>query len=486
MLNAISNYYSNYANPYAGLNYLQNLSNLYGSNSLYGTASLTGTTGLNSLYGLQTSSAVNSLSRTEESTKVRLSDLGRVKSALDALNQGLQSLGSKDLVAPYKAVSSDEKVAKSTAGNLVSSGNQYLLNVTQLAQSQTLTSTQALADKGTTALGGGVLTIEVGQTGGSSFVANKSTNVYINSGSSTLSDIANTINKANAGVSATVINDNSGYRLQISSNQSGTDNSLRIRVNDNDNTDTNQAGLSQLAFDPFAVSGAGRNLTQSVAASNATFTVNGNNQVTQANNSNSAITGIDLKLIGTGSARIDVARDSAAFSASAQTLVDKYNAYLKASEGADKFGVGAKLASQLQNVLSDTSVGFGSNRLSLSDIGIQRDNGTGKLSINQTSLKQAFATNPDNAAQLLTDVASGLQTIANRNTGSTSELQLSTRQLQQSLQNIDTQRSLLYNYDEQQVNGLPTDSLTSLLNFLPKFNANSPIARYLSVAGLGG
>lgn len=484
MLNAISNYYSNYTNPYAGLNYLQNLSNLYGSNSLYGTASLTGVAGQNSVYGLQSGSAINSLSRTEESTKVRLSDLGRVKSALDTLNQGLQKLSSKDLVAPYKAQSSDEKVAKSTAGNRVSGGNQYQLNVTQLAQSQTLTSSQALADKGATAIGGGVLTIEVGQTGSSSFIASKSTRIYISSDSSTLSDIANTINKANAGVSATVINDDSGYRLQISSNQTGTDNSLRIRVNDN--TDTDLAGLSQLAFDPFADSGAGRNLTQSVAASNATFTINGNNQATQANSSNSAITGVDLKLIGTGSARIDVARDSATFGTAAQTLVDKYNAYLKASEGADKFGVGAKLAGQLRNVLSDTSVGLGSSRLSLNDIGIQRDNSSGKLSINQTSLKQAFATNPDNAAQLVANVATGLQTIANRNSGSTSELQLSTRQLQQSLQNIETQRSLLYNFDEQQVNGMPADSLTSLLNYLPKFNANSPIARYLSVAGLSG
>jgi len=484
MINAISSNYSNYTNPYAGISYLQNISNLYGSNSLYGTTSLTGTNSLSGIYGLQTSLAVNTLSRTEESTKVRLSDLGRVKSGLDALNQGLQGLSSKDAVAPFKAVSSNEQVAESSAGKLIKTGDQYVLNVTQLARSQTLTSTNALPDKATTDVGGGVLTIELGETGSSNFVASKSTNIYINSGSSTLSDIANAINRADAGVNATVINDNSGYKLQISSNQTGSANSLRIRVNDNDGNDTDSGGLSQLAFDPFATSGSGRNLTQTVAATNAAFSIDGNNQVTQANSSNTAINGVNLTLTGTGTARIDVARDSEAFSTSAQTLVDKYNAYLKASEGADKFGIGAKLATQLQDVLKNTSVGYGSNQLSLNDIGIQRDSTSGKLSINQAALDKAFAANPENAAQLLTDVAGDLQGIATRNTGNTSELQINTRQLQQSLQNIDTQRSLLYSYDELQVNGMQADSLTSLLNYIPKYNLNSPIARYLTIAGL--
>ena len=484
MLNAVSSYYSNYLNPYAGVNYLQYLSNLYGSNSVFGNTSLVGTSALDSTYSLQTSLAVNNLSRSEASTQVRLSDLGRVKSGLDTLNQGLQTLASKDRIAPYKALSSDERIAKSSAGTLVQGGAQYVLNVSQLAQSQTLTSAQTLPDKGSTALGGGVLNIAIGSTGNGSFVARQSTNVYIGSGSSTLSDIANAINNARAGVSATVISDNSGYKLQISSLQSGSDNSLRILVNDNDNSDTNQSGLSQLAFDPFAAAGVGRNLIQSVAASNAAFSIDGINQVSQSNDSNSAIAGVNLSLVGTGTARIDVARDSAAFATAAQKLTDQYNAYLKTSEGADKFGVGAKIAAQLQNVLSGSSVGYGTAQLSLADIGIQRDTASGKLSINQTTLGKAFAANPENATQLLSNVATGLQDIAARNTGNTSELQTNTRQLQQTLQNIGVQRSLLYNYDELQVNGMQADSLSSLLNYLPSYSLTSPIARYLAVAGL--
>ena len=138
----------------------------------------------------------------------------------------------------------------------------------------------------------------------------------------------------------------------------------------------------------------------------------------------------------------------------------------------------------LQNVLRGSSVGYGAAQLSLADIGIQRDTASGKLSIDQTTLGKAFAANPENATQLLSNVATGLQDIAARNTGNTSELQTNTRQLQQTLQNIGVQRSLLYNYDELQVNGMQADSLSSLLNYLPSYSLTSPIARYLAVAGL--
>ena len=481
MLNAINSYYSNYANPYAAPAYLRNLGNLYGTNTLFGTTGLNASNGLGGVYGLQSSLAINNLSRTEESTKVRLSDLGRMKSGLDSLNQGLQGLRDRDSLAPFKAMSSDERVARSEAGKLVRTGDQYVLNVTQLAQAQTLTGS-ALAS-GDSTVGTGVLTIELGATG-SSFISDRSTTVYINSGNNTLSGIATAINRANAGVTATVLNNNDGARLQLLASETGTQNTLRIRINDNDSNDTDTSGLSQLAYDPLAAAGSGRNLTQTVAAADAAFSIDGTNLAAQANTTGSAISGVTLNLTGTGTARIDVARDGDAFSAGATRLVEQFNAYLKTSEGADQFGVGAKIARQLQTVISDSAAGLGNDRLTLDELGIRRNASTGRLGLDRATLDQAFAANPETATQLLSEVAGSLQDIAGRNTGSTSELQLNSRQLQQSLQAIDVQRSLLYNYDEPMVNGMAAGSLSSLLSYMPAYPPNSPIARYLAVAGL--
>ncbi len=164
-------------------------------------------------------------------------------------------------------------------------------------------------------------------------------------------------------------------------------------------------------------------------------------------------------------------------------LVEQLNIYQKSTDGLTDKGIGAKINNQLQAVINDSSSGYGNDRLTLKSLGIQADS-KGTFSVDSGKLQASFAANPEGAVDLLSKVASGIKQIADSNTGSTAELQINSRQLERSLELIDTQRSLLYNYNQQYVNGLPADSITSLFNYVPKFNGNSPIARYLAVAGL--
>lgn len=467
MINAITNYYNN---PYIlGL-----------QQQIYGTGSNSGLFGINPA-NTQLSGATG-LSQLESSTKVKLSSLGRLRSGLDALGDNIGALGNKSTVAPFVAASSNQAVARSEAASNVKRAGQYQLSVSQLARGQELSS-NPLSDKDSTIVGSGSLKFEFGRTSASSFTAERSASVSISSTDGTLGGIANAINRANIGVTASVSESDEGYRLNLRS-QDGSNNTLRISVSDNDGNNLDLAGLSKLAYNPVGGdSGDGRNLTQSVAASDASFTIDGRNQAGNANTNNAAINGVKLTLTGVGDASIEITRDAKAFQTSAGKLVEQLNIYQKSTDGLTDKGIGAKINNQLQAVINDSSSGYGNDRLTLKSLGIQADS-KGTFSVDSGKLQASFAANPEGAVDLLSKVASGIKQIADSNTGSTAELQINSRQLERSLELIDTQRSLLYNYNQQYVNGLPADSITSLFNYVPKFNGNSPIARYLAVADL--
>jgi flagellar hook-associated protein 2 len=467
MINAITNYYNN---PYIlGL-----------QQQIYGTGSNSGLFGINPA-NTQLSGATG-LSQLESSTKVKLSSLGRLRSGLDALGDNIGALGNKNTVAPFVAASSNQAVARSEAASNVKRAGQYQLGVSQLARGQELSS-NPLSDKDSTIVGSGSLKFEFGRTSASSFTAERSATVNISSTDGTLGGIANAINRANIGVTASVSESDEGYRLNLRS-QDGSNNTLRISVSDNDGNNLDLAGLSKLAYNPVSGdSGSGRNLTQTTAASDASFTIDGRNQAGSANTNNAAINGVKLTLTGIGDASIEIARDAKTFQTSAGKLAEQLNAYLKTTDGLNEKGIGAKINNQLQAVINDSSSGYGNDRVTLKSLGIQADS-KGVFSVDSSKLQASFAANPEGAVDLLSKVAGGIKQIADSNTGSTAELQINSRQLERSLELIDTQRSLLYNYNQQYVNGLPADSITSLFNYVPKFNGNSPIARYLAVAGM--
>lgn len=474
---------------------LGNISSLYGNAyNQYGVLSTL--SGVSQFSRLGSGSSVSSLNRQESSYQVKLSAYGKLQSAMDTFKSALSSFKSAQDAAPFKATSSAEKTLTAKASKDVAAAGTYSIDVTQLAKAQTLTS-GVYADKDSTIVGTGSITIQTGNY-------NANTNAFTPSGSGktisisasggTLSGIANAINAADAGVKASVVQSGGGYQLSLASTKSGTDNTIKLAVSDNDSSDTDLSGLSAFAFNPTAgPSGYDKNLTQTVAAQNAELSVNGVALTSQSNEVSSAAAGVTLSLAATGTATVNVARDSEAFAASAQKFVVAYNTLQKTVNELSSAsslntnpplasdGLTAKLANEVRNTVAQASYGLGNERTTLSDIGIAKS-ADGTLTLDKAKLQSTFAANPENSARLLANTADRLTSSVTRATGTNSELQYTTRGLSRAVQSVQNRKALLQNYTAQTYFGLPAQP--PLSSYISKTNTAALAGRYTQVSEL--
>lgn len=144
--------------------------------------------------------------------------------------------------------------------------------------------------------------------------------ITISNTNNSLQGIRDSINAANIGVTASIVNNGnttSPYNLVLTSKDTGLANSMKITVGGA--ADASIANL--LAYNPTST----QNLTQSTAAQNAALTVNGVPISSTSNAVTGAMTGTTLNLIKTGSTNLSVSRDTATVTASVQSLVKAYN-----------------------------------------------------------------------------------------------------------------------------------------------------------------
>lgn len=350
--------------------------------------------------------------------QAQLSAYGQLQGALSSFQSAMQGLSNAYQFNGVSATSSDSTVASASASATAIAGS-YAINVTTLAQAQQLASS-ALAST-TTTVGTGTLTFQFGTWNGSSFSANASTpskTVTIDSAHNTLGGIRDAVNAANVGVTATIVNDGSGYRLVFASNNTGAANSLKITVsNDGDSNNTDAAGLSQLAYDPAAVAGSGKNLSQTLAAQDATFTVNGINITKPSNTISDVIQGVSLTLLKqSASTTITVAQNSSAVQNNVQNFVKAYNTLSKSIGDLTAYDPSTGKAAILQGDYSTLSIlnqvrsllnrpitGLSGAYTSLSQVGVsfQTD---GTLALDSSKLQSALSSNFSAVAGLFASV----------------------------------------------------------------------------------
>ncbi|MFW0884963.1 flagellar filament capping protein FliD [Candidatus Acidulodesulfobacterium sp. H_13] len=155
--------------------------------------------------------------------KGQLSAWQTMGTSLKNLNNAAQALANPDIMQNYTANSSDTSVATATASSSALPGT-YSFTVNQLAQADEIGS-QGIALTSTTVAGSGTGTFDITVNGTTTDVALDSTTGY------TLSDLAQSINNAGAGVNAAIVNDGSAndpYRLVLTSKTAGTDNAISI------------------------------------------------------------------------------------------------------------------------------------------------------------------------------------------------------------------------------------------------------------------
>lgn len=338
----------------------------------------------------------------------QLSAYGSLKGQIAALSDVATRLADKANWNPVRVDSSDASGVSAT-GSAKAVAGRHSLEVQQLAQAQTLASGSFAAP--TTVVGTGALEIQLGTTVGNVFTPKVGTSpisVAVGSGSQTLAGVRDAINSANAGVTASILTSGGSSRLVLRS-QDGAESSIRLNVTDNDGNHTDTSGLSALAWNPAAAVGAGRNLTQTAAAQDALFSVDGIALTSATNTPPEVMQGISLSLkkVTTGPVTVTVSTDPVAVRKNVNDFVKAYNdlnKLVRSQTQADPSGksrgplqadsaVGS-LANSLREMLRGNVSGLaGVASLSAAGIEVQRD---GSLAIKETR----FATLPDTPAQL--------------------------------------------------------------------------------------
>ena len=353
---------------------------------------------------------LNALRTRESGYNAQVSAYGTLKSALAGLQTVSQSLSTADKWHIATASVADASVLTASAGTQAVPGS-YLVEVTQLAQQQKINSPgfSSTADL----IGSGTLTIQFGtyDSGTNSFspnAAKPAQTVTINPSDNTLAGVRNAINAANVGITATIINDGTTNRIVVTSNDSGLANSLKITVADADGNNTDTAGLSQLAFDPTAAAGSGKNLTQLSAAQNAQLKIDGIAVTKASNTISDAIEGVTLNLLTTNAgttAALIVQHDSAGIKSSVAAFVKSYNDLNKSLHDLTAYNATTKqgavlqgdsttrlIQSRLRTTLT-TAISVPSGGIAtLSQIGLSFQN-DGSLAVDDAKLQNAINNN---------------------------------------------------------------------------------------------
>jgi flagellar hook-associated protein 2 len=346
------------------------------------------------------------LNRRESEAQAKISAFGKIRSALEALRSPMEALSQADSMRAFAGSSSNEAVVGVSVDSSEASRGSYNLDVTQLASAQSLAS-NSFADRDTTQVGSGTLTLTVGGT---------TTDIVIDGSNNTLEGVAEAINGANAGVSAGIVDTGSGFRLVMSSDESGTANEISITSADDDNNNTDMNGLSQFVFD-----GATSNMEQTVAAKDAIMNVNGIEITRSSNTVEGVVDGVTFNLTDTGTSTVKVTQDSEEVAGRVQAFVDKFNALQDQIKNVAGFNSTSERAgvlsgdstirsiqSDLRQKLTSIPAGLeGSPIRMLADIGIKTDPSTGKLEFDQTKFKEQLGENPDAMTALFSESESG-------------------------------------------------------------------------------
>ena len=358
--------------------------------------------------GLDTNALIDGLVKVER----RSIDILKAQGARYQAQQGVLSILASSLASVKSAAqnlslstdfnrraisSSDEAGLKASASSSALIGF-YTVNISSLAKAKVLQSTGYTNTTDT--IGQGTLTITVGST---------SKDITIDGTNNTLSGLQDTINDANAGVTASIVNTGTAaapsYKLIVQGKNTGLENDVTLSFSVTDG-----------GSNPFP---GGGDVVQ--AAADAQFTVNGLSLTRSSNTVSDAIPGVTLSLLKEGgvSSTVNVTSDSSAIKDNIKSLVNAYNAVAKIAR--DQFSLNGATGrqgalagdstvrtaiSRLRNALTSVNGSDGGIR-SLSDLGIsfQKD---GSLSFDESKLTNALSQDPEAVQKLFLKTHDGV------------------------------------------------------------------------------
>lgn len=361
------------------------------------------------------------LARAEASYQTKLSGFGTLKGALSQFQTAVRGLSDASKFQAVKVAAGDPSVA-TASGSAAASPGTYALKVTQLAQAQKLVAPGVTT--ATAPVGKGVISIDFGTSGPGSFdsAGGGVKTITIDDSNNSLTGIRDAINKAGIGVTAAIVNDGSGtpFRLALSAEKTGVAASMKISVADAGG-DTGLSAL--LTHDPEKA----QLLTETSAAKNAEFTIDGIPVSKASNTVTDVIGGVTLNLLKenpTTATPIKVERDTASITTAVNNFVKAYNEISQNLKDATAYNATTREAAilngeasvrsiqtQVRNVLTAPVAGGAGTLTRLSEIGvtIQKD---GMLAVDSAKLSKAMASNFDDFAALFATAGKSSDTLA--------------------------------------------------------------------------
>lgn len=314
----------------------------------------------------------------------KISALGNLNSALDAVKNAFASLSDGTAFSRRTVTSADTGVLSVSATSAAVPG-RYAVEVTALASSHKLSSGPFA--NASSAVGTGTLTLTVGTT---------SSVLTIGSDAQSLTAIRDAINAApdNPGVDATIVSGGDGAHLILNARSSGSAGAIAATASGGN------GGLTALTF---VAGGPGNGLTQLDPAQDALVTIDGIAVGSAGNRITNAIEGVTLDLVSAKpGSKIDVtvAVDKASAASAIGSFVSSYNALVGtslslASYNATTGSAGPLLGdstlravrNDLSRALATRDAGAGLESLSAIGVRVALD---GTLSVNSSVLSAAL------------------------------------------------------------------------------------------------
>ena len=361
-----------------------------------------------------------------DSKNTAISAIGEVKSALSKLSTSLLTLtGNTSL----KVNSSSSAISATISDPSTAVAINSSISISTLAKGQTLAFEDYASN--TSLVGAGSLVFERGDWSSGSFVASSivtSKSLTVTS-TDTLESLKDKINALDYGVTASVLGAGDNTYTLVLKSQDGKENALRVTATESpsgsglsiiDNTTTNSS-------------------KQKVAATDASFSVDGISLTRSSNNISDLFDGYDINLLASTTvsgvdtpANLTASVDTTGATKNLQSFIDAVNnarsllseKTFRGSASQDSGDLSddpvvKSIQKQLNSLTSTQLTGFGANGVYLSNLGVRTEK-NGLLSLNTSILENELKNNPTSLDAIFNSMYSSSSSLLTVNGGTIS------------------------------------------------------------------
>ena len=341
----------------------------------------------------------NRLTSKKTLLETQISDYGLLRSSLSKLETAASALGSSDTFNAKSLSIPDTNLIGITKLDAKAAAGGYQIKVEQVAQSQSLSS--GTFSSMTDPIGKGTLVIRLGEwnSGLDDFEVDSSKSgggtITIDDGNNSLIGLRDAINKANMGVSASIVSDGGSYRLLLTA-PSGAKNEIEITATEDDGA----LGLSAFNFNETS-----RDMIQQQEGLDAKIRVNGLLVSRESNQIKDVVEGLEFDIFGaslTETISITINEDKTVAEKAIRDFVAAYNTFKTEVEKLIGFDAELKdygslksdplaknLMQGIRNFLSSSIPGLSGGFTALSSLGIRTER-DGSLSIAENEENTGF------------------------------------------------------------------------------------------------